>query len=87
MIFNRKVEVEFSDEDTRRLDGQSKICNWLYNQLLEMCISDYENNDGKKNLLSSRNLRDLIPSLKKEYPFLKAVYLSNPISVEYGLFG
>lgn len=78
MIFNRKVEIEFSDKDTFRIDGQSKICNWLYNHLLEMSIKDYKDNDGQKNLLSGRNLRDLIPSLKKEYPFLKAVY-SSPL--------
>ncbi len=78
IIFNRKVEVEFNASDERRLDGQSKICNWLYNHLLEMCSKDYKNNEGEKNLLSSRNLRDLIPSLKKEFSFLKAVY-SSPL--------
>lgn len=78
MVFNRKVEIEVSSEDACRLDGQSRICNWLYNHLLEICIDDYKNNDGEKNLLSGRNLRDLIPSLKREFPFLKAVY-SSPL--------
>ncbi len=41
------------------LDGQSKICNWLYNHLLEMV-----KNDKLSGLLEGRNLRNEIPKLK-----------------------
>lgn len=34
-IYNKKIEVEFKQEDAYILDGQSKICNWFYNQLLD----------------------------------------------------
>ena len=43
-IYNRKIEVEFQKEDGFILDGQSKICNWFYNRLLEACINDYKEN-------------------------------------------
>lgn len=78
MIFNRKVEVIFSEKDKKVLDGQSKICNWLYNKLLEMAKTDYNENNNEENLLSGRNLRDLVPILKREYNFLNAVH-SSPL--------
>jgi putative transposase len=70
MIFNRKVQVIFSKEDRAVLDGQSKICNWMYNILLEISIKDYTENNNEGNLLQGRNLRDLVPILKKEHNFL-----------------
>jgi len=33
IVFNRKIEILLTKEDSLSLDGQSKICNWLYNQL------------------------------------------------------
>ena len=78
MMFNRKVEVIFSKEDAKVLDGQSKICNWLYNKLLEISINDYSENNNESILLHGRNLRDLVPLLKKEYNFLNTVY-SSPL--------
>ena len=78
MMFNRKVEVIFSKEDNKILDGQSKICNWLYNKLLETSIKDYLENNQESTLLHGRNLRDLVPQLKKEYNFLNTVY-SSPL--------
>ena len=69
MLFNRKVEISFSKEYTYILDGQYKICNWLYNHLLDMVIDDYKNNDNVKKLLSSRNLRNQVPKIKKEHTF------------------
>jgi len=74
--FNRKVEVIFSDEDKQILDGQSKICNWLYNHLLELCRRDYYENNNENKLLSSRNLRDQVPILKEAFPFLRTVHSS-----------
>lgn len=78
MIFNRKIEVCFSKEDVLILDGQSCICNWLYNHLLEMTIEDYKNNNNELKLLSDRNLRDQVPVLKHEYIFLNSVH-SSPL--------
>jgi len=31
----RRIRLHLSDEQRAALDGQSKICNWLYNHLLE----------------------------------------------------
>lgn len=48
-------------EDELILDGQSKICNWLYNHLLEMTIKDYKENKRKKvigKLKENLNLRN-----------------------------
>ena len=42
MKYNKKVEILFEKEDELILDGQSKICNWLYNKLLDICKKDYE---------------------------------------------
>lgn len=77
LIFNQKIEITFSKEDEIVLDGQSKICNWLYNHLLELCIDDYKNCD-KLQLMKGRNLRDQVPKLKEEFPFLTTVY-SSPL--------
>ena len=30
-----KLALDFSPEDERIIEGQMKICNWLYNQLLQ----------------------------------------------------
>lgn len=78
MIYNKRIEVIFSKEDELILDGQSKICNWLYNQLLSQAIDDYKNNSNLKKLTSGRNLRDLVPKMKKDHAFLKTVH-SSPL--------
>ena len=75
-IYNKKIEVEFKQEDIYILDGQSKICNWFYNQLLDTCIKDYKYNGNAKNLLSGRNLRNYGTALKDEHKFLNTVFSS-----------
>ena len=65
-IYVRKIEVAFSKEDEFILDGQSKICNWLYNQLLDACREDYLKNGTKSKLLYGRNLRDYGTCLKEK---------------------
>ncbi|WP_281278901.1 hypothetical protein [Ectobacillus funiculus] len=40
LTYNKKVPVCFTREEEYMLDGQSKICNWLYNQLLTACQKD-----------------------------------------------
>lgn len=71
-----KQELFFSKENELILDGQSKICNWLYNYLYEKVEEDYKNNNGENKLTNKYNLRNLVPELKNEYPFLKTVYSS-----------
>lgn len=78
LIYNKKIEVVFKLEDELILDGQSRICNWLYNQLLSVCQKDYKENQNRLNLLSGENLRDYAISMKKEHPFLETVF-SSPI--------
>ena len=75
-IYNKKIEVIFSKEDEYILDGQSKICNWFYNQLLDACRKDYKYNGNAKKLLNGRNLRDYGTALKEEYLFLNTVFSS-----------
>ena len=77
IIYNKKVETTFSRDEMLALDGQSRICNWLYNKLLDDCIDDYENHGNSKKLLMGRNLRDYSVALKNDYSFLKTVYASN----------
>ena len=71
-------------ETLHSLDGQSKICNWAYNNAIE-CANELKqefketgNPDIAKILYTKRGLRDRLPSLKKEHPFLKTVH-SSPL--------
>ncbi|MGP7817663.1 hypothetical protein [Niallia sp. 01092] len=76
LIYNKKIQVIFTKEEELILDGQSKICNWLYNQLLDACEKDYKENNNSLKLLEGRNLRDYSVSLKEKYPFLNTVFSS-----------
>lgn len=76
LIYNKKIEIEFEEKDIHILDGQSKICNWFYNQLLDACIKDYKNNNNSLKLLDGRNLRNYGTALKDEYKFLNTVFSS-----------
>ncbi len=40
-----KTELILSEQDQLVLDGQSRIANWTYNQLLQASIDDYQNNN------------------------------------------
>src|ERR1700730_6600399 len=79
-----RVLVEADEEVLRSLDGQSRICNWLYNHLLEKANAlkgefiQTKNNDIVKILYTERGLRNLLPALKQECPFLKSVH-SSPL--------
>ena len=79
-----KLQLEASEEIFRSLDGQSKICNWLYNHLLEKANALSQefiqtgNTELAKTLYTERGLRNLLPSLKEEFPFLKSVH-SSPL--------
>ncbi|MBB6451580.1 putative transposase [Salirhabdus euzebyi] len=76
LTYCRKIQVKFSKNDSFILDGQSKICNWFYNQLLTICKEDYETNNNSLRLLEGRNLRNYGVSLKNKYPFLNSVFSS-----------
>jgi putative transposase len=77
-----KIALEVTEGQAALLDSQSKMTNWLYNHLLEIANGlqqQYRQSQDKqvgKTLYTERGLRDLLPSLKVQYPFLKAVYSS-----------
>lgn len=79
-----KLELEAPKEVVRSLDGQSRICNWLYNRLLEKAnglrqeFIQTGNPELVKTLYTERGLRNLLPSFKEEYSFLKSVH-SSPL--------
>ena len=75
-----RLKLDVDEQTASQLDGQSKICNYLYNKLLEeannLKIEFIKTQDSKValKLYSRRGLRDLIPDMKKSHPFLKTVY-------------
>jgi putative transposase len=77
-----KIALEVTEGQAALLDSQSKMTNWLYNHLLEIANGlqqQYRQSQDKqvgKTLYTERGLCDLLPSLKVQYPFLKAVYSS-----------
>jgi len=81
-----KISLLVSPQEAGMLDSQSRIANWLYNKLLEQANSlrqqyreahDQETRDQiGLTLYTERGLRNLIPGLKKQQPFLKVVYSS-----------
>ena len=79
-----KLSLEPDEETAFTLDGQSRICNWLYNSLLERSVvlrKDFVTTgspDSAKSLYTKRGLRNLVPMVKKENPFLKVVH-SSPL--------
>lgn len=79
-----KLQLEAPEENFRSMDGQSKICNWLYNCLLEKAnalrqeFTQSGNTELARTLYTERGLRNLLPSFKEEFPFLKSVH-SSPL--------
>ncbi len=78
-----RLRVEVDAAAANELDGQSRICNWLYNHLLERgqqlkreFISG--NPEASKILYTERGLRNQLPKIKGENPFLKVVH-SSPL--------
>lgn len=79
-----KLLLEPTETGIQTLDGQSRICNWLHNHLLQQandtkatCIKTSDK-EGLKTVYSKRGLRNLIPSVKAEHPFLCVVH-SSPL--------
>lgn len=86
ITYNKKIEVMFSKEDELILDGQSRILNWLYNQLLTLCKDDYEKNNNENRFLNDRNLRNYVAQVMKEkHPFLETVHSSPVKEVSFRL--
>lgn len=79
-----KIRLELSNEGEETLDGQSRVCNWLYNQLLDKAsqlreqFRQTQDSEVGKALYTERGLRNLIPEIKKEKLFLKVVH-SSPL--------
>jgi putative transposase len=79
-----KLFLEVDLDSAKELDGQSRICNWLYNHLLEKALGlkatycTTQDQEVAKTLYTERGLRNLLPSIKLEKPFLKVVH-SSPL--------
>ncbi len=75
MIVNQKIRLILSKVDEKFLDSQSRMCNKLYNMLLEIVVNNKEN---RYSILKGRNLRDLVVQLKQEHRYLYSVH-SSPL--------
>lgn len=79
-----KLGLEVGVQEAQEIDGQSRICNWLYNNLVEKGSQLKQefvqsgNKESAMTLYSKRGLRNLLPSMKAENPFLKVVH-SSPL--------
>jgi putative transposase len=79
-----KLRVKGEAIAIQELDGQSRICNWLYNHLLEKSLGlkkDFiqtASEQASKTLYTKRGLRNEVPKLKEIHPFLKVVH-SSPL--------
>src|SRR3972149_6816299 len=79
-----KLQIEATPSAVSELDGQSRICNWLYNALLQKGqelkreVIQSNSPEAAKALYTRRGLRNLLPQLKQECPFLKVVH-SSPL--------
>ena len=87
---NIKLRLYLTKEQSNILDGHSRICNWLYNNLLEKANNfkkefkekitnlelKKETDKISKILYSKYGLRNLVPEIKKEHKFLNVVYSS-----------
>lgn len=74
-----KIKLIVDEPTAAYLDGQSRICNWAYNHLLDPANglrTEYvaaQNPELVPLLYTENGLRDLLPTLKDSAPFLKAV--------------
>ena len=78
-----KLRAFVTSADVSVIEGQSKICNWLYNYLLNdanVQKEHYKKTQNKEALYiyTKRGLRNRLPKLKEEKPFLKSVH-SSPL--------
>ncbi len=77
-----RMGLEVDEHTAAVLDGQSRIVNWLYNRLLEEAnelrrrFRETQDPEAAKVLYTKRGLRNRIPALKREHPFLRTVHSS-----------
>jgi len=77
-----KMRLEVDEHTAAVLDGQSRIANWLYNRLLEEAnelhrqFQETQDPEAARVLYTEYGLRNLIPALKREHPFLQTVHSS-----------
>ena len=77
LTFNQKIELVLNEFDKKIIDSQSKTLNYLYNLLLDKVEKEYKENN-KSELLNGYNLRNLIPKIKEEKPYLYTIH-SSPL--------
>ena len=79
-----KLKLGVGKEEKGILDRQSRICNWLYNTLVEKALElrkefcQGQSAEIGKTLYTERGLRNLLPQIKEEKHFLKVVH-SSPL--------
>lgn len=71
MLLTQRVKVKATKEQELVLDGQSRICNWTYNQFLEARINGYK---WFKKSYGYYDCNAYLPEFKDDHPFLKTVY-------------
>src|ERR1700726_281806 len=77
-----KIPLLIGEQEAVVLDSQSRIANWLYSHLLEQANTlrqqyrAHQDLQVGRMLYTERGLRNLIPGLKEQHPFLKTVYSS-----------
>ncbi len=75
-----KQLLKLNPADEAHIEAQMKKCNKLYNLLVEKANTlreDYvktQDPEIVKTLYTERGLRNLIPGLKEQHPFLKSVH-------------
>ena len=89
-VFTCKVELLVCALQGSHLDGQSKICSWARNYLIDEVnqrmrmlkgdapLSEEEKARILKTIYTEGGIRDLLPLAKLEHPHLKLVY-SSPL--------
>ena len=77
-----KLALEPDTITEQTLDRQSRICNWAYNNLLDEAHAkrklyiETQQPEFAKIVYTERGLRNLLPALKVQKPFLKTVHSS-----------
>jgi len=70
-----KMRLEVEEHTAAVLEGQSRIANWLYNRLRRR-FRETQDPQAARVLYPERGLRNRIPALKPEHPFLQTVHSS-----------
>ncbi len=84
--FAWKVALEVDGQTALFLDGQSKICNSLYNKLVERmydllaqyAASGKADKEAARTIFTKRGPRDLVVKIKADHAFMYSVY-SSPL--------